>query len=580
MILLFNITHLRKANNTIIYRLFVMLLPVKTYSNLVFSCVNTLIMYHVLENDLVVYIGEYSISYPSIRIHNIQKLKYNFFPQRPKFFIIEIGAHENLTEILKVLVKQKYTEPRATFLIIEEKLHKENVEYLFPFFIFNIIVLDSSNGELFTFVRERNKYGVDSINCQSLESKENSYPRKISREYASKIIEFDSLKICFTDGSEPYAMFSPDGTPEGVEIDIMSFITDKLSIRRKYVNIQDRQNVISYIYKNECDVVIGNRGMGRVDTDVFMLDFTVHYTFDYVYWLVPVPDLIPRYQYFLKAFSPDIWIAWMASLICICSFWNISDVVLYSRKRFSHLVRKLFVGFILFTEQNYKPDKKYLSDTCRLMVILMIFLMFMLGALFKSKFNYFLTGLNYQDAIKNIDDIIQRNLKIGCVPELVEFLLEFPADYKRENLVICDAGVACLNRSAFQKDIAILRPLRRVLYYREIHTDENMRWLFNKIHPAILSGHNCAVFKAGHPLFDIIDRHIWYMLETGWINRIMKKYEKNSDVVTILITAKRMEMGHISTPFFIWFLGMFSSLFVLLYEIYSNKHISVMKTYQ
>ncbi|KAL3274596.1 hypothetical protein HHI36_015977 [Cryptolaemus montrouzieri] len=68
-------------------------------------------------------------------------------------------------------------------------------------------------------------------------------------------------------------------------------------------------------------------------------------------------------------------------------------------------------------------------------------------------------GLNYQDSIDSIDDTMKHRLKIGDVSHTLYLLDHFSEDYIKDFLEICDGDQTCINRSAFKRDIAVLRPI-------------------------------------------------------------------------------------------------------------------------
>ncbi|KAL3274594.1 hypothetical protein HHI36_015975 [Cryptolaemus montrouzieri] len=355
-------------------------------------------------------------------------------------------------------------------------------------------------------------------------------------------------------------MLSKSGEAYGVEVDILKMISDSLGISIKQKYIKYWLNSSNYIINNECDVLYGNKGRWRSDTMSYTHDYTRMYLFERMYWMVPTPDFIPRYKYYLKAFTEQVWFLWAISSICICFFWYIVDRVLHSKTGLYELAKKFVGEFRLLSEQDYEYERASITQT--IISILMMFLTFTWNQFYKTRFQYFLTGLNYQDSIDTIKDIMKHRLKIGALTQTLHLLDHFPKNYIRKYLEVCDVSETCINRTAFHKDMAVLRPIIRARYERHLHLDENKKWLVKQIFPHAFAFQICAVFKAGHPLFSTMNRYIAYMLESGLTDFIKRKYDNIAEGESPFLETQKLNFDHIYAPVCLLSFGLAISLVV------------------
>ncbi|KAL3274595.1 hypothetical protein HHI36_015976 [Cryptolaemus montrouzieri] len=361
-------------------------------------------------------------------------------------------------------------------------------------------------------------------------------------------------------------MLSEFGEPYGIEVDIMTTIIENLRILIKHKAIKYWLNSTNYIVNNECEVMYGRKARWRSETRRYTHDYTRSFVFEHVFWFVPRPAFMPRYKYYLQAFTEQIWSFWAISSMCICFLWYIVDRVLYSRTGFHELIIKFVSEFKLLTEQSYEYERESITQT--VISILMMFLTFTWNQFYKTRFQYFLTGLNYQDSIDSVDDIVKHRMKLGVFLQALHILDDFPAGYVKKYGQICTGFQDCINRTAFHRDMATMRPMIIVKYERHQHLDENKRWLVKHILPHIFSMNSCAIFKAGHPLFFIIDRHLAYMIEGGLTEFLKSKYDSIPAEDMSSLETQKLNFDHIYAPVCLLSFGLAISFIVFLFEIW------------
>ncbi|KAL3274593.1 hypothetical protein HHI36_015974 [Cryptolaemus montrouzieri] len=443
---------------------------------------------------------------------------------------------------------------------------------LLSFYIFKAILYDFSTGQILAYISIHENAEINVGSLERITSCTNNISKVFQEKKYEKFLvadnkikyKSDSLILCSNFNNEPYSMLSKSGEAYGVEVDILEMIADSLGISVKQKYIKHWPNMTDYIVNNQCDVVYGNKGRWRCDTRRYTQDYTRMYLFERMYWMVPTPDFMPRYKYYLQAFTEEVWFFWTISSASICLVWYVIDRVLYSKKGFYELTKKFVCELRLLTEQNYEYERANITQT--IISILMMFLTFTWNQFYKTRFQYFLTGLNYQDSIDTIDDIMKHRLKIGALTQTLHLLDHFPKDYVRTYLQVCDVSENCINRTAFQKDMAVLRPIIRVRYERHLHLDENKKWLVKQIFPHALAFQICAVFKAGHPLFSTMNRYISYMLESGLTDFIKSKYDNIAEGETPFLETQKLNFDHIYAPVCLLLFGLGMSCIVFLFE--------------
>ncbi|KAL3275765.1 hypothetical protein HHI36_020510 [Cryptolaemus montrouzieri] len=191
-----------------------------------------------------------------------------------------------------------------------------------------------------------------------------------------------------------------------------------------------------------------------------------------------------------------------------------------------------------------------------------------------NRFTYLLNGLNYELSIDSVAKIFSNNLKVGST-KFVKKLMNSSTEmdkYLKKNYVEC-TGFVCLNLTAFKRDMATLTLKRTVEAYLESFSDDlSGQWSLEELTPPMQTYYLVTFFNAGHPMFQLFNRNLLYLVESGIVAKITLKYNKFHGITKNSFNATQsLHLEHITAPMVLWFVGMVVSLLVFIGELTTNR---------
>ncbi|KAL3272890.1 hypothetical protein HHI36_014350 [Cryptolaemus montrouzieri] len=192
-----------------------------------------------------------------------------------------------------------------------------------------------------------------------------------------------------------------------------------------------------------------------------------------------------------------------------------------------------------------------------------------MNILLKSRFTYLLNGLNYQNPLNSFDDIMKNQIRIGSTPDMIPAFNTTPeiSNYIEKFHLLCDPGPNCLRRSAFQRDIAILKPVRKGRAFVKALIENNGSFLLHEIKPPFSIIPIAIHFQRGHPLFPIFNKHLFNLVEMGIAKKIISKYDPKIKMAQQIYTEQRaLKMEHLVIPLVLWMAGILCASIVFTIE--------------
>ncbi|KAK9874384.1 hypothetical protein WA026_002731 [Henosepilachna vigintioctopunctata] len=480
-------------------------------------------------------------------------------------------------------MREFFFNSRARFLIIGENFEPKDIDILAFNYIHNVLFIDGATGVIYTYFpyefeslhnisKELKKIGLcDSSGFVLNDGYDMLYPEKIP-----KIWKNSSISLIY--GYEPPMTIGTEEKNKGIEIELFDLILDRIKIKGNYVKkttINDTsQNVL---FKRHFDVYFGNVPSLRID--LFALnDVTVSYLSDSAYWFVPQQAVIPKWKYAFKAFSWRVWLLWLLSAICCSICWCIVYFVMENKLHPMNFLEKIWIIIRLFLEQTIKFKVKFVTQL--IYIFLVIQSSFILNLAYKGKYTYFLSGRNYEQQLNSLEDIMSNNLKIGSTRFLIGFFETIPEfrTYMEHHFVNCDTGITCFNRSIFE-NMAVFKPYRKVSYIRNLFRDKYGRNLHHRITKSITTVWSAAVFSKGHPIFPLVNRYFYLLMDHGFLVKITEAYDqatKRTRRTKRIPKNQKFSFEYFIAPFFILALGYAIGILFLGIEIFVNKTKKIM----
>ncbi|KAL3280067.1 hypothetical protein HHI36_017574 [Cryptolaemus montrouzieri] len=187
---------------------------------------------------------------------------------------------------------------------------------------------------------------------------------------------------------------------------------------------------------------------------------------------------------------------------------------------------------------------------------------------YKCNFTYFLVGENYDDDLKSLEDVMEHNLKIGFPPHLMIIFRQEKrlGEYLKTHFVPCDFSYTCLNRTAFSRDMVVLKANVKVLIEFHTYLDQSGRWLLEKLVGRDVILTFSSIFIPGHPLFPLVNHQTLNLMAHGFLKKMVERYLK-SNKITKDVVDNYLTLYHLKLPFIALIVGLCSGLFIFLYEL-------------
>ncbi|KAK9874400.1 hypothetical protein WA026_002747 [Henosepilachna vigintioctopunctata] len=525
----------------------------------ILQCIGYLLRHVQLEYGAIYTELEFD-SYPNIPIVSFDTQQTISEKINTKFDIIVLKYINDfsLETSLKKIGSLSPFNANSKYIIVGTKFSSTAVDILYKRYILNVVFIHEKNLNIFSYYPYKN-----TLNTRTVDKKlhkigvcgeiKDLFSRKLPKTWNNF-----TLHLIFHKNT-PYAICN-NCCKKGIEIEMFEIIGAALGSKMVF-SVEANFSTWRIIREESLyDIYFGNLSpLGE--------DFIFPYIIDALFWFAPSPKSVARWKYIFLIFS------WKVYLCCIVCFFAISLIwtMKTSGNRISDFIHIYYLGFKLFFEQGlnlskYDGRQKYL-------ILLLLFLTFMMGACFKSRFTYMLFGNNFEKGIETFEDILDSGLNVGATPAMALRMNSSTyriIEYFRTKTVSCDLTMNCLNRVAYSSDIVVAKPELTFLTVRHLYFDEDGRELLKKIEPSFLMYLITARTPRGHPVYDTINKYCQWMVENGIIMKITEKYVWKM-VENTSLNLKKLEIEHIKAPVAMWFIGNFFAILAFLAEKYRMR---------
>ncbi|KAK9870084.1 hypothetical protein WA026_006179 [Henosepilachna vigintioctopunctata] len=540
----------------------------------ILTCINDILKIHTTPSDNVVSLTrDLILEVPVFYSMPVGDRRVRTYPFPAHMYIANLDII-NYRETLAILKEQYQLNARAKFIIITKNLSREVIDIFSEYLISDVIFVNPLSGSINTYnpFGKKTFYDIDMEistlgNCVA--SLENAF---------AKLPLFDKkipdqwngcpVKICMI-YEPPYTMCSDCKHP-GISIEIFNFVSKMMNMTPKWIVRENpkegdfNQYFYDSLYTNErCDLHVG------LTLDL-LYDVTYCYLFDDLYFFVPTPKLLPRWRYVLKALTVEIWICWIVTIVILSSLWLIFRKIQGERNTAVKAVEVFWTNIDYFVEQYPELTAKTLS--MKIIFLLMFCSSFFMNMIFKCNFNYILTGINFEDPIESVSDMIKRNMFFGYLYD--EFYIlwlndETSGNYINSHSKICDFSYKCFNQTAFDRNFVSMQILRFYKYIQDLYVDDDGLPLIRLIHPPVISFGVVGLLPLGHPITVTVNRILLDLDAYGFIDFVLSKYDNNIVMEPPShFSEMKLSLEHIVAPSVIWFSGFLLGFVIFLMEVY------------
>ncbi|KAL3272892.1 hypothetical protein HHI36_014352, partial [Cryptolaemus montrouzieri] len=512
---------------------------------------------------------KYFHNFASIRVDYRNTMISDWFPTKPDFYIIEADDFQELDDKFRKLssLSNLSFNPRAKHLFIVPNITVDFLKFISALFIRDVFFLNPEaldlwspfqNGkEILNWNNLCTKIHNKVCRCRNNPLKMNTIDHLLNITGNKRISKISAVYIYVK-----YYSTCPNCTKKGIIFDIFDIIADHLEIEVEYSRRRNR---------TEKQVLEKNDVFIRAYTvEIFYFsEFTMSCLTDEWSWFVPTPQLIPRWKYLNNIFELRVWLASFALMFIFSVVWTTSKFIFDGEFAFFEITIAVFK---LFVEQSHDIRKNYVYRA--ILAVSVIFFVYFMNTFLKCRFTYLLNGVNYQDDISSFDDIKNNKIHIGFHISLTR-LLNYTAemkDYLEKFRLECGSVEECLERAAFQRDIAVLHRARIGRNMMKSYIENNGESLLKEIEPPFIVMQNVIDFQRGHPLFPIFNKYLYNLVELGIAKKVVSKYDpKIEKVQDGYIEQRALTTEHLVIPLVFWVTGILCSTIIFIMEELENE---------
>ncbi|KAL3277238.1 hypothetical protein HHI36_012589 [Cryptolaemus montrouzieri] len=101
--------------------------------------------------------------------------------------------------------------------------------------------------------------------------------------------------------------------------------------KSKYEN-----NIYKYLKNRSCDYYL----RASVELLKHKFDFTVPHVTDSITWVVPVPQLVPRWKYIIEMLTIEVLSIWFLTSVATVFTLYLVNFILYNQRNYQYLLQK------------------------------------------------------------------------------------------------------------------------------------------------------------------------------------------------------------------------------------------------
>ncbi|KAK9870085.1 hypothetical protein WA026_006180 [Henosepilachna vigintioctopunctata] len=539
-------------------------------SSKILFCINTILKLYTSPSDHVATLNtDFVLDVPVFNDFPVPDRLLEKYPFSPHVYVADL-KNINLRGTLEDLKEKYQLNSRAKFIIITENVSTDITEVLAEYFIVNVALINPILGKISTYFPYKHK-SLNDIDTEIIEvgncldfQTNRSLKSPLFEEKIPEVWNHASIKMCLM-YEPPYSMCD-DCENKGISASIFDEVIRLMNMTAKWrmLEFPESAKFVQYYYtymhtNKHCDIHVG------LLADYFY-DHTIFYVFDEIYFLAPSPELIPRWQYLLRALTVEIWICWIITILVFSCLW----VIIRRIHGFLHgpkvAMEVIWTNIEYFIEHSHNISSR--MPSLKILFLSIFLLSYLMNMIFKCNFNYILTGINFQESIDSVTDIIKRGMTVGVLTE--DFLFasdEKVRKYFETHITVCNYSYYCFDQTAYKKNLISYQSLRFYKYVQDSYLDEDGIPLMRLIKPHHVTVWLCGILPLGHPIRNPVNKYLSYLDAHGFTNLILSKYDVMEVQAPSNFKARRLSFEHILAPSVILLIGIILGLISFVLEI-------------
>lgn len=480
--------------------------------------------------------------------------------------VIDVSDYEEFIRIFESFKNSIYWKPNITptkkYLIFMDRIR--NVTELFVYlksnFIINVIVINfKSNFEYFaykpnTFCNDQLIYSKELFNCTNARM---SFVKLKHVLYNCNVNIIVNIIM-----NESYVGFNIDNP--GILIRPLYYLEDlynwnltftvlpklkQLSlIQNERVNISNADFFVPLMYRSH-----GNK---TFESSKIVL-------YDYYLWIFPLPQKKSNVKILTTIYNYKIWIL-IAFTFLIATIIN-GIINILNVKKFN-LLNSILDAFRLSLGTGIKEQTTF--NYYRIYIISFVIYSFHINYMYQAKLSATLTSANYEDRIRNVEQLLDSKLRLVIPGMTRNMLLKSPNILSRVVAEISEefANEASKTDALYMLDRNIALLSRRMKSTPKEY--EEIDYFVDTISPILEFNYG---FPNGSYYLPLVNNILIIIEEQGfmskWINDLMRRY-----IMPILNDDVILTFDHLMGAFLILSVGLFAGLVTFILEILHYKY--------
>lgn len=451
-------------------------------------------------------------------------------------------------------------------------------EEAFKYYITNVNIIKGN--KVYTYFPYNNSCGsnYDPILISTCKNAFELYPNKLPKN-------LNGCKIkMLAQGVEPFVLNvtlkNRSAREGGLEVKIMNTIAEKYNFSENY--LEHNESVWGFRLKDGSYTGHYKKLIER-KADLFFgiappdyhedFDLTTMHLIEQVTWWVPIANFKPRWRNIIDVYRTSIWILMVIALVLITVIWKFIGIHLETSVRYKELFLCFMIHWHSLLQGSVLSPK---SGMLRFLFILWILFSIVLSCSYQSQLISFLTKPLRERQISNTKELIESKMRLAFSPKAAEIFFNNPDDpvhryITTSNYLPCPLGEICVNRTAFQRDVATFKSERQISFLmKTYYLDSNGKPLIYGFKDANVMTAK-FVLRKGYPLLEIINDMLLRLRENG----LIRKWDKdvtNTNNFSDKEQLVALSILHLYGAYACLLVGNCSALIVFICEIIFKKY--------
>ncbi|CAG9856261.1 unnamed protein product [Phyllotreta striolata] len=453
------------------------------------------------ENLYVVNIKE-KINYPAVYVNSSDNISV-FDYMQPTMYLIA----GNLQDILKKLSDLSILNRRGKFVFIlpNNRFAEESKGIINKYYLNKLILIIKNNQKYRLFLLNNLNTPLNTSNIFT------QIPPK-------KVEKLNVLSAIYP----PYVI----RTDEGIFIDIILMAASNLKISINFTLSRFAANTFNV--SPEFVPEYFDLYASPISKYSFDVENTICLTEDRAAWAAPILVRTKYWSIFYEEYQLMVWLAFFGLLPVLYVFMKI--IVKLIPNQTDIAIMPAICNLVL------ENSSHLVFDSVSLKIIFSSYMVFCIvfTNVYKSKMFDIMTGGLSTQMIQNADDLIKYKFLMGFPAQAYVDLYKYgntsfgQALVRNQQMLVCGHYTACLNRTAFKKDMITAR-LERLFKYimPRDYVDENGKSLLYMMkHNKKVTLNFGLVFQKGHPLYKRFNKNLMRLFEGGFVQQFCKQFDR------------------------------------------------------